>query len=232
VNEMQLNPEVEVDDTTYTLLINAFGPDNFAGIFGIWDDLKEKGIRASAHFYHAMMKYCNIHKKPELTLEISMEMKKEGVQWDQRTISLLCTAYGLLGQSSYAGALLRKVDEHCIPMDPILWNSLLRLGSMKAWTLKGGSQLSDVNSSQSLLEELEKRLIASKAAPSTVEKDLNLLKSEEIEALLLGSLNCALPEHADKYYQALLARRKNYKFTDHYQAKYDRLCSKLNSAKE
>ena len=209
VNEMQMNPEVEVDDTTYTLLVNAFGPDNLAGVFSVWDDLKERNIKASGHFYHAMMKYCNIHKKPELALEISLQMLDEGLQWDQRTLSILCTSYGLLGQASYAGVLLKKVDESSIPMDSILWNNLLRLGSMKVWKISRGPMgMADIHSSEDLIAELEKRLLASKAAPSTIEKTADILKTDELEALLLASINCTLPENAKRFYSLVKSRRK------------------------
>merc|ERR1711879_182860 len=137
------------------------------------------------------------------------------------------------GQCSYGGVLLKKVDENSIKMDPILWNSLLRLGTMKYWKLaRGVKWMSDISSSEEMIEEMEKRLLASKAAPSTVEKTITLCKSEEIEALLFGAINSALPNHAMKYYNALLARKKEYKFTDHYKAKFAKLVSPVNSAEK
>lgn len=95
-------------------------------------------------------------------------------------------------------------------MDKILWNSLLRLGSMKYWKLSRGLSgwMADVISSEQIIVELEKRLLASRPSPSTMEKSLDLLKSEEIEALLFGSINSAIPSLATKYYSALLARNQ------------------------
>lgn len=91
-------------------------------------------------------------------------------------------------------------------MDSILWNSLLRLGTMKAWHLTHTKWMSDIHSAEQFINEMEKRLFAIKAAPSTVEKTINMLKTEELEALLLGSLNCVLLDHFQKYFQVLLKR--------------------------
>ena len=94
-------------------------------------------------------------------------------------------------------------------MDSILWNSILRLGTMKAWSIaRGAKWMMAVHSAEQLIDEMEKRLLASKAAPSTVTKTIDLAKKEEIEALLFGALNSALPEQTQRFYSALLKRNK------------------------
>ena len=110
VNEMNVNPNVQVDITTYTLLVDIFGKENLEGVFSVWDDLKERDILPTVQFYHAVMKYCNIHNRADLAIEISLQILEDKLQWDERTVSILCTSYALLGQSSYAGVLLKKVD--------------------------------------------------------------------------------------------------------------------------
>lgn len=92
----------------------------------------------------------------------------------------------------------------------ILWNSLLRLGTIKYWNLSRGLSgwMADVTSCEQIIEELEKRLLAMRPSASTVEKSLDLLKTAEIEALLFGAINCALAEKAERYYSALLKRNK------------------------
>ena|SRR3990167_2762560 len=91
-------------------------------------------------------------------------------------------------------------------MDEILWNSLFHLGTMKYWNLKYKSKESPIHSVDSFVSEMEKRLLALLYS-GTSAKTLDLLKTEQIEALLLGAINSHLPKHASKYYTLLIARR-------------------------
>lgn len=110
ISEMNANSKISTDITTYTQLVEIFGKDNLVAVFSIWDDLKERDIQPTNQFYNSLMKYCNLHRKPEISIEISLQMLNENLIWDAHTISILCTTYGLLGECSYAGVLLKKVD--------------------------------------------------------------------------------------------------------------------------